>query len=79
MQNLVIEHVITEEDLLVAARRLCESRRGRNTLTHLLDWLDGEALGLDGENVRAVMTLLAGAFGRFPGSTREMMRTVLGK
>ena len=42
----------------------------------LLAWLDDTGLGLDSQNKDAVLILLQGAFGAFPGTARDVMRDV---
>ncbi len=70
--------VVCPQDLVDAANRMARSTKGRNALNRLLDWLDDDGLSLDGENKAAVMTLLLGAFGSYPGTARDAMRDAVG-
>lgn len=67
-----------QQDLFEAATHLSKTTRGRNALRALLAWLDDDGLGLDFTNKEAVLTLLAGAFGSYPGTARDAMREALG-
>lgn len=57
-----------------AVRQLSRSVAGRNTLKALLAWLDDDGLSLDANNQFAVRVLLDAAWGRFAGTTRDLMR-----
>ncbi len=59
------------------ADHLSKSDKGREALRAILAWLDAGGCSLDIDNQNAVLTLLSGAFGRFPGSSRDAMREAL--
>lgn len=66
-------------DLQSAAQALARTDRGRNAMLHLLAWLDDDGLGLDSQGQEAVITLLAGAWGRYAGTARDVMREEIGE
>lgn len=70
---------ITEEDLVNAARQLAREKVGRQSMRRLLAWLNDGGLNLDGQNRQAVMTLLCGAWGSFPGTARDVMEAALSR
>jgi len=61
-----------------AAKHLAASERGRSAMQHLLEWLDSDGLSLDSNDQGAVLVLLAGAWGSWPGSARDEMRQAMG-
>ena len=65
------------QDLIDCANHLAKSAKGRSALIHILAWLDDTGLALDEVNKEAAMTLLMGAFGRYPGTARDAMRDAL--
>jgi hypothetical protein len=65
------------QDLIDAADRLVKTTRGRNAMDRLLTWLDDDGLGLDAASKTDVLTLVAGAFDRYPGTARDAMRDAL--
>ena len=65
------------KDVTDAVRHLARTSRGRNALKRLLEWLDDDGLGLDMVNQEAVLTLLDGAWGKYPGTARDAMRAAL--
>lgn len=67
------------QQMIEAANRLAKTTRGRNAMRRLLEWLDDDGLGLDGDGKRDTLTLLAGAFGRYPGTARDAMRDVMSR
>lgn len=60
-----------------AADQLAQSHRGRNALTKLLDWLEDDGLGLDASNQAAIYVVLQAAWGKYSGTTREIMRDAI--
>ncbi|MBI2497953.1 MAG: hypothetical protein HYV75_08615 [Opitutae bacterium] len=68
-----------EQNIKAATQQLRRSERGRGALRHVLDLLEGDGLGLDGENQRAVLTLIVGAWQGHPETVRDMAREALGK
>jgi len=58
---------------------LSQSERGRQAIRDLHALLDNGARSLDGQNQRAVMTILAGAFGEWSGSTADALRSAAGR
>lgn len=69
---------ITAENLGQAAQQLNRSERGRGAMKHVLDLLDGDGLGLDGENQRAVLTLIVGAWQGHAMTARDVCRDLVG-
>lgn len=67
------------QDLTDCANHLAKSQKGRNAMKRLLAWLDDDGLSLDMVNKEAVLTLLNGAFGEYPGTARDVMRDALGQ
>ncbi len=79
MPSEIYTEVESVQDLFEAARCLNKSSRGRNAMKRLLAWLDDDGLALDIVNKEAVLTLLTGAFGEYPGTARDAMRDALGE
>ena len=69
---------MTTTDLHAAAQRLSKSDHGRDALRRVVEWLDNSGVSLDRGNQEAVLTLLAGAWGPFAGTARDVMREALG-
>lgn len=69
---------IDEVDIRNATETLSRSQRGRAALTTLRTWFATEGLGLDAHNQDAVLTLLLGAWGRYPGTVREEIEATIG-
>lgn len=57
-------------------KHLSVSERGRNSMRHVLNWLDQDGLLLDGDNKNAILILIDLAY-RYPGSARDMMREAI--
>lgn len=70
---------ITEQDLTNAAQQLRRSERGRGAMKHVLDMLNGDGLGLDGENQRAELTLIVGAWSGYAQTSRDVIREAMGR
>lgn len=64
----------TPEELSVLVQQLQQSDQGRNTITHLLAWLDDDALSLDDDNWDAAWRLLGYARHGYAGSVRDALR-----
>jgi len=64
-------------ELQAAAQQLVKSDKGRDAMRRVLDWLENSGLGLDVHNQVAILTLLAGAWGSYAGTTREIMHEAL--
>ncbi|MBX3448201.1 MAG: hypothetical protein KF777_01505 [Planctomycetaceae bacterium] len=69
---------IDENAIRKATETLGRSQRGRAALTTLRTWFVAEGLGLDAHNQDAVLTLLLGAWSRFPGTVREEIDATIG-
>lgn len=69
---------VDQRDLANQIRQLRQTQRGRSAMRHILAWLDDDGLGLDDKNQAAIISLIALAF-RYPGSTRDAMREVVGE
>lgn len=65
------------QDLIDCAKHLAKTEKGRSAITHILAWLDSDGLSLDQVNKEAALTLLMGAFDRYPGTARDVMRDAL--
>lgn len=63
--------------ILEAAQQLARSEKGRNALTVLQAWFDADGCALDASNQACVRTLLDGAWGSLPGTTREFIHEAL--
>jgi hypothetical protein len=61
------------EQLAEAAEQLKSSERGRRTLTMLEPFLRGPASALDAKNRNALLTLMFGFYGSYPGTTLEVI------
>lgn len=62
-----------------AVDQLARSGRGENVLRGLLVLLDDHgAISLDQEGQRAVMVILSAAWGKYPGSARDLIREKIG-
>lgn len=46
-------------------------------MKHVLDMLDGDGLGLDSDNQRAVLTLVVGAWQGYQQTARDLIRESL--
>jgi hypothetical protein len=68
---------MTPQRLTNAVRQLSRSDKGRDALRAMLNWMNDTGLSLDQENQLAVITLLWGAWGSYPGTTRELMTEAL--
>ena len=62
------------EDLERASAQLRRSEKGQQAMRNLLAFLDAGRISLDANNQQACRVLLAGAWGRFAGTAREVMR-----
>lgn len=69
---------IDENAIRNAIETLGRSQRGRAALTTLRRWFAAEGLGLDANNQDAVLTLLLGAWSRFPGTVRDEIEATIG-
>ena len=59
-----------------AIEQLSRSAKGRNAMRNVLAWLDHDGLSLDGDNKRAILSLIQLAW-RLPGSTRDLIREAI--
>lgn len=65
---------ITEQQIEAAVQQLRRSERGQGAAQHVLDFLNGDGLGLDAENQRAVLTLIVGAWQGYPQTVRDALQ-----
>ena len=68
---------ITLDDLTDAAQHLATSKKGRDALRRVRDWLRASGLSLDMQNKEAVFTLLDGAWGAYAGSALDAIDEAL--
>jgi len=62
-----------------AIRILSRHDKGRDTLRHLLAWLDSSGCSLDQLDAQAVLGLLQAAWGGYAGTVLEELREVVGE
>ncbi len=65
------------DDVRTAVSRLSRTKKGSSALRHILAWLDDDGLALDQGNKAAVLTVLQGAWGAWPGTVRELIQGVV--
>jgi hypothetical protein len=61
------------QQLAEAAEQLKQSERGRRVLVTLKAFLRGYASALDSKNRNALLTLIFGFYGSYPGTTLEVI------
>lgn len=68
---------MTQSDLQTAAAALSRTSRGRQAMTDLLALLDNGGISLDAQNRGHLITILAGAWGEYAGTARDVMRDIV--
>lgn len=65
---------MSQANIEAAVKQLRKSARGTQALDHLLEFLKGPGLSLDGDNQSAIHTLLFAAWRGYPGTVLEVIQ-----